>query len=83
MKTVTYPELQAGNIVHFYGARFEITDTRTVPQDADHLAQFGDCGPTMCANGKWLDGHVQNGYFGPGKDWKFQGNKHATAWIEA
>lgn len=77
-----YTELQVGHIVQFYGARFEIYSTETHPQDADHVAKYGVISDTMVAKGRWIDGAIIPGYFGPSKDWTFQGNAHATAWVE-
>lgn len=81
-KIISVVELNVGDIVHFYGARFEITCAVMFRQDDDHIRQFGHIGPTMAANGKWLDGATQTGYFGPGKDWNFQGNKGARVTVE-
>lgn len=76
-KIITRPELAVGMIVQFDGARFEITSTKLV---ADH--QQGANGDIMVANGKWIDGNVTEGYYGPNKDWNFQGNRNATACVE-
>ncbi len=76
-KNVNYTELQIGDIVHFYGARFEIN---SVELKADTSRDAN--GDIMRANGKWLDGETVEGYFGPKIDWMFQGNKVAVAAIE-
>lgn len=82
LKTIPYPELQIGHIAHFHGARFRITRISVYPQDAAHKARYGDCGVTMSANGEWIDGDSVRGYFGPGLDWTFQGNKLALIEVE-
>ncbi|HDR9259599.1 TPA: hypothetical protein QDB21_005621 [Burkholderia vietnamiensis] len=65
-----------GDIAHFYGARFEIISTELhEPHEHDEL-------PVMVAIGKWIDGAAVRGYFGPDKDWNFQGNKRARVAIE-
>lgn len=79
-KQITLPELQVGNIAHFHGARFEITAAKMLPESM--WGKSNGNGDVMVANGKWLDGQIVNGYFGPTKDWTFQGNKLATVVIE-
>jgi len=81
-KSIKYTELQVGNVVRFYGARFEIVNAVMYRQDADHIAQYGVISHTMVAKGKWLDGEIITGYFGPTKDWNFQGNSNASVTIE-
>lgn len=81
-KTLPYTALKVGHIVHFHGARFEITSTKTYPQEAYHITRYGVISDTMSAIGKWIDGTTVTGYFGPGKDWHFQGNASAIAEVE-
>ena len=69
-KSVNIMDLNTGMIVHCHSARFEITSTR-IYQDC---GQPGEKNRVMVANGKWLDGRIEPGYFGPGNDWEFQGN---------
>lgn len=76
-KQINYTELNVGNVVHFHGARFEIYEAYMI---ADPLPD--NSGPIMRAKGKWLDGATVNGYFGPNKDWIFQGNKRAICSVE-
>jgi hypothetical protein len=71
-------ELNVGNIVHFYGARFEIQSAAMYPE----FDNTPGAGPVMVAIGKWLDGATVNGYFGPEKDWNFQGNQFARVRVE-
>tara|TARA_R110000868_G_scaffold2590_4_gene18610 strand:- start:120 stop:371 length:252 start_codon:yes stop_codon:yes gene_type:complete len=78
-KTIARTSLAVGHIVHFHGARFEITSTKLLPDcsfgiDSDDLI--------IVANGQWIDGQEVAGYFGKGADWTFQGNQFATADIE-
>lgn len=77
----SYLELRVGDIAHFHGARFEITRAE-LKQETDK--QLIDAGHPqyMSADGKWLDGAIETGYFGPTKDWYFQGNGNATCCIE-
>jgi hypothetical protein len=79
-KQISTTELNVGDIVRFYGARFEIYSTAMYPERDD--PRFAANGPVMVAMGKWLDGEIVRGYFGPGKDWNFQGNKLARVTIE-
>lgn len=76
-KVIPYTELEVGHIVHFYGARFEVYSTRLVTDNAPD-----NHGDIMVAMAKWIDGEVVQGYFGPGKDWNFQGNRLAQASVE-
>lgn len=69
-KSVNIMDLKTGMIVHCHSARFEITSTR-IYQDC---GKQGEKNKVMVANGKWLDGRIEPFYFGPEKDWKFQGN---------
>lgn len=77
-------DLEVGDIVHFYGARFEVTTTRVVYHrtgtDNQLPPQRSDC--VMVAKAKWIDGHIENGYFGPMKDWTFQGNFRVSYKVE-
>lgn len=72
-------DLKVGDIAHFHGARFEIYSTNIV--DGHNDREWPD-EKVMVAMGKWLDGHTVTGYFGPGKDWNFQGNHRAYVDIE-
>ncbi|MBN3733188.1 hypothetical protein G3N98_19995 [Burkholderia sp. Tr-20390] len=70
-----------GNIVHAYGARFEITEVRTYPEHDARLLAMGR-EKVVAATGKWIDGRIETGYFGPDKDFNFQGNAGAFLMIE-
>jgi len=72
-------DLNVGDIVHFHGARFEIYNTTMFRETEERYKIYG---PVMVAMGKWLDGAIVNGYFGPNKDWNFQGNKNASVCVE-
>ena len=79
-KNVPYTELKTGDIVRFYGARFEI-ETTEIKEETD--PKYQENGPLMRASGKWIDGEEIGGYFGKKKPyWMFQGNKLAIASIE-
>lgn len=81
-KQVNIMDLVVGNIVHFHGARFEVTATKIVEHRSMHDVFNADRDTMMVANGKWLDGAKVNGYFGPNKDWNFQGNKRVSHAVE-
>lgn len=73
-------QLQVGNIVHFYGARFEVT---YVHMFTDKNNAAPECGFVMTSKATWLDGEEVKGYFGKGTtDWNFQGNDNAIYHIE-
>lgn len=80
LRTITVPELKVGMIAVAYGARFEIITA----DDVTHLHSRGlEIGEVIFyAKAKWLDGRIEPCYFGPTKDWSFQGNKHARVQIE-
>lgn len=65
-ETIPVTELNVGDVVRFHGARFQV-HTAAMYRD-------GAAGPVMTAHATWLDGDIMTGYFGPGKDWNFQGN---------
>ena len=79
---VNIMDLEIGHIVHFHGARFEITKKTVVKNRSMHEEFNADRDTIMCANGVWLDGAKVNGYFGPNKDWNFQGNKNVSHAVE-
>ena len=81
MKTVSYTELQVGNIVHFYRARFEIISAEICKESLQN-AEKGMPEEFMSAKGVWLDGEEISGYFGRGTAWHFQGNIKARCAIE-
>ncbi|HIA2362687.1 TPA: hypothetical protein ACU92F_007434, partial [Burkholderia contaminans] len=76
-KRINQLEIQVGNIVHAYGARFEITEVRTYDERDERLIAMGR-DKVVAAKGKWLDGRIETGYFGPTKDFNFQGNSGAS-----
>lgn len=63
-------ELNVGDTVRFHGARFQV---HTAAMYKDHGP--AEHGPVMTALATWIDGETMPGYFGPGKDWNFQGNQ--------
>lgn len=76
---ITVPQLNVGAIVHAHGARFEVLAVNDV--SAFYRDLIADEVVFSCP-AKWLDGAVQNGYFGPTKNWTFQGNNSATVMVE-
>jgi hypothetical protein len=78
-KQIKTTELKVGNIVHFYGARFEVLFT-AIQKATDNDACKKD---VLWSKAKWLDGNEIGGYFGRNcEDWNFQGNDLATVNIE-
>lgn len=77
--------LNVGDIVEFYGALFEITSTGESRGHIDGHEAYGRfedfVGPSPVAipNGRFISGTAVGGYFGPGKDWTFQGNSLGRA----
>lgn len=71
-------EFAAGQIVHFYGARFRLRDDVKQHPERDEPGM-----PVFTATGDWIDGTIEHGYFGPSQPWKFQGNDRATWLVEA
>lgn len=74
-------ELQVGDVAHAYGARFEITQVTEYEERDPQLIAAG-LDKVVAAHARWLDGRIERGYFGPTKDWNFQGNAHASVAIE-
>jgi hypothetical protein len=77
-------DLQAGDIVHSHGARFEIIKTDKYPPAPNSLlsSYIGWNEDVMVAIGQWIDGDIIRGYFGPFQNWAFQGNKNVTVRVE-
>lgn len=82
MKVVNQLDLKVGNIVHAYGARFEIVEINEFEQTSEYLIKAGRT-KIVSAIGKWIDGQILPGYFGPEKNWNFQGNSGVSQFIEA
>lgn len=81
-KLINQMDVKVGDIVHSYGARFEII-SRTDHKETDPVVLAYGGTETFCsAIGKWLDGEIIRGYFGPDMNWNFQGNKRVTLRIE-
>jgi hypothetical protein len=83
IKTITKNahQLRKGDIVLFYGGRFEVvTDLR---ESSGHRPEGywpeAGVGPSDCVvcEATCLSGEVR-GYFRPGSSWTFQGNHRAT-----
>lgn len=83
-KSVT--ELNVGDKVAAHGAVFEIISTGAglVTCDCEQYDPnyVGVCSVAVPV-GRWLSGETVPGYFGPGKDWKFQGNHRHTVTLVA
>jgi hypothetical protein len=78
-------DLRPGNIVSFYGGRFEIV---SMPRESgSHRPEAywpsDSIGPsdTVCVRGVCIEGEVK-GYFRPGTEWNFQGNHRAAFSVE-
>ena len=81
-------QFKKGDIVHFYGARFECLEdareSRSHGPYSDHLTRAP--GPCDCAVTRsiCIDGHETQGYIQHGKEWTFQGNHRAGTYeVEA
>ena len=81
-KHINQLEVKVGDVVHFHGARFEIIERKEYAETQQDLIDIGRT-VYVSAIGKWLDGDVVRGYFGPDKNWNFQGNCGVTLLIEA
>lgn len=74
-------DFKKGDIVHFYGARFEILEDAT--HSMGHLPRSGNIeiahGPSDCAYAPsvCIDGQETRGYIVHGRAWTFQGNRLA------
>ena len=71
-------ELKAGDIVTRYGANFRILynareSQAHKPKSGPMVSAFGPC-EVAYAEGQWLSGSIERGYFGPDCNWIFQGN---------
>jgi hypothetical protein len=77
MTTKHIHQFKTGDIVSAHGAKFMIIDDARESQA--HRPRYPALGPSDCAIavGKWVGGVIVPGYFGPGEDWKFQGNLNA------
>lgn len=86
---VSVTQLRVGDVAHAHGATFEIVSTGESRGHIDGSFAYGAydafVGPSPVAVpvGKWIDGREETGYFGPSKDWTFQGNHHAQVAIRA
>lgn len=76
-RLVSVMTLAVGDIVQFHGARFLITSTAIFDSLSEDPADT-----YMRANGQCLEGNAVPGYFGPGKNWNFQGNRSVTVQVE-
>lgn len=88
MQTISVTQLTIGQIARAHGARFEIVSTRESRGHIDGYCAYGRFeefvgpSPVAYAIGRFIDGEPQPGYFGPGKDWSFQGNANARVRVE-
>lgn len=73
LTTVRATEVQIGNIIHAYGARFEVV----------RIVRFTEQDVVQANIARWLDGRIEVGYFGPSKDFNFQGTSCGMFRIEA
>lgn len=79
---VNIHDMQLGDRVYAAGALFEVKEAYTVPRDAqDLLHGYSDDRGVAVRISRWLFGHIERGYFGPNKEWNFQGNHRVSHWI--
>lgn len=82
-EAVAVTNLRVGDMVEFYGAIFEIVDTGESRGHIDGHEAYGRfddfVGPSPVAvpKGRFVSGAPVTGYFGPDRDWTFQGNQLA------
>lgn len=81
LQSINIMDLKVGHVIHHYGARFRVTDTKVVTPDPHYPHNHPE--PIMVAQAEWIDGIVEPGYFGPDKGWVFQGNARVAHWVEA
>ncbi|TES65654.1 hypothetical protein E2P84_36615 [Burkholderia cepacia] len=80
---ISTTQLHKGDVVHAHGARFEIvSDVTSYRGQGEPAFNEHGVGSVAACTGRWIDGAVVRGYFGPNKDWTFQGNHHALVRIE-
>lgn len=76
LQQVLNTQVIVGDIIHAHGAVFKVKEVRNYPG-------VGTDGKDVAANiAEWVSGRIEPGYFGPDKDWNFQGNDRATQLIE-
>ena len=71
-------DLAVGDHVFAHSAVFEIYRV-TIRPERDPV--YGDGRGIMVAMGRWLYGDIVPGYFGPGRDWNFQGNSNVDHYV--
>lgn len=84
-KPINIMNLEVGMIVHFHGARFEVTSVEVKTHSSNgsmNIRPEVREDRVMVAHAKWLSGNIVNGYFGPEKDWTFQGNYWVSYMVE-
>ncbi|MDN0028631.1 hypothetical protein [Serratia marcescens] len=76
LQRVLNTEIIIGDIVHAHGAVFKVIKVFSFPG-------AGTDGKDVAANiAEWVSGRIEPGYFGPGREWNFQGNDRVTQLIE-
>lgn len=76
LQRVLNTQVIVGDIVHAHGAVFKVKEVINFPGE-------GTDGKDVAVNiAEWISGRTVPGYFGPGKDWNFQGNDRVTLYIE-
>lgn len=77
---VSVTELNVGDKIAFYGGEFEIVKVTESRGHIDGYAAYGRFddfvgpSPVAVARGRFIGGKPCDGYFGPSKDFTFQGN---------
>ena len=86
---VPVTQLRVGDVAYFHGGVFAITSTGESRGHIDGYMGYGSFGafvgpsPVAVPVGRFIGGEAVLGYFGPGKDWAFQGNRRAMVTIRA
>ncbi|WP_310638988.1 hypothetical protein [Burkholderia gladioli] len=81
LQTIKNIDVKIGDIVHAYGARFNIIKVYEYEERDPRLIALG-LDKIVSGEGQWIDGETITGYFGPTKNFNFQGNANATLRIE-
>ena len=79
---VSSTNLNVGDVVEYYGARFKIISTGESRSHIKGIGAYGMTGefigpsPVATPIGKFISGQPVNCYFGQDKNFSFQGNVH-------
>ena len=78
-KSVPIAELEIGNVVVAHGARFRVEERFFAPAKVGVIGSERDI---YNVRASFIDGREEPGYFGPKKDFNFQGILGVTVAVE-